>query len=246
MKFLITFVFVATLGALSAQSFKSQQLQKSRVAAAYKEKGAFIDSLFKSKSITKPEVYIRAFKKEMILEVWAKNKKDTVFQKLIDFDFCSSSGGPGPKRQRGDMQIPEGFYYIKHFNPYSNFHLSLGISYPNDADRKKTDAEDTGGDIYMHGNCVTIGCIPITDNKIKELYIIAVEARNNGQRKVPVHIFPCKMEGATWEVVKANHSYSQELLDFWKTIEPAYHYFEKTKKIPPMLIDDEGNYYLKR
>ena len=205
-----------------------------------------VDSLFAAKGISSPEIYIRAFKAEMILEVWAKDQKDTVFQKLIEFDFCSSSGGPGPKRQRGDMQIPEGFYHIKHFNPYSNFHLSLGISYPNEADRKKTTAEDAGGEIYMHGNCVTIGCIPITDNKIKELYIIAVEAKNSGQKKVPVHIFPCRMEGEIYEQVKANHSYSQELRHFWESLEPAYRYFEGKKKIPLTSIDEKGNYLLKQ
>jgi len=42
-----------------------------------------------------------------------------------------ASGKLGPKRQQGDMQIPEGFYHISGFNPASNFYLSLRINYPN-------------------------------------------------------------------------------------------------------------------
>lgn len=112
---------------------------------------------------------------------------------VCTYPFCASSGILGPKRKEGDRQIPEGIYYINHFNPVSNFHLSLGINYPNPSDKILSDPAQPGESFYIHGNCVTIGCIPISDDKIKELYILAVEAYNNGQVKIPVHIFPDRL-----------------------------------------------------
>lgn len=104
-----------------------------------------------------------------------------LFRLIKDYQICSLSGELGPKRQQGDLQVPEGFYWIDRFNPASNFYLSLGINYPNQFDRILGKSGELGGDIFIHGGCVTIGCIPITDDKIKELYLIAVEAKSNGQ-----------------------------------------------------------------
>ncbi len=53
-----------------------------------------------------------------------------------------------------------------------------------------------GGDIFIHGSCLTIGCLPLTDDKIKEVYLAAVEARAAGQAQIPVHIFPARLTEA--------------------------------------------------
>ena len=53
-------------------------------------------------------------------------------------------------------------------------------------------AGNLGGDIFIHGDCVSIGCIPITNTCIEELYVLAMEAKNNGQTKLPVHVFHLK------------------------------------------------------
>ena len=71
------------------------------------------------------------------------------------------SGTMGPKRLQGDYQVPEGFYYINEFNPNSNYHLHLGLNYPNASDKILSDSLRPGGDIYIHGSCVSIGCIPL-------------------------------------------------------------------------------------
>lgn len=83
--------------------------------------------------------------------------------------MCMQSGTLGPKRMEGDYQMPEGFYYINEFKPYSNFHLALGINYPNASDKVLSDARRPGGDIYIHGGCVSTGCIAISDQPIEEL-----------------------------------------------------------------------------
>jgi hypothetical protein len=104
------------------------------------------------------------------------------------------AGELGPKRKQGDNQTPEGFYAISYFNPRSDFHLSLHIDYPNRRDRAAgADGVKLGGDIFIHGGCLSEGCLAITDEGIRELYWLAVEARSVGQRRIPVHIFPARL-----------------------------------------------------
>ena len=90
-------------------------------------------------------------------------------------------GNPiGKKHFEGDGKTPEGVYYISHRNPNSTYHLSLGISYPNDEDRANAAAmgKPPGGDIFIHGGPPykatkqdwTAGCIAVTDKQIEEIY----------------------------------------------------------------------------
>jgi murein L,D-transpeptidase YafK len=102
------------------------------------------------------------------------------------------SGAMGPKRMEGDYQVPEGFYYINEFNPNSLYHLSLGLNYPNASDRILSDSSRPGNNIYIHGNCVSTGCIPISDVPIEELYYIASNVKAQGQDFIPVHVFPVR------------------------------------------------------
>ncbi len=228
-------------------SFKESQLQHSRVKAAYEEKEEIVNSYFQKKSLQQQgfHLFIRAFKKEQQLEVWIKEKNKTKYSLLTTYDFCTTSGTLGPKRREGDLQIPEGVYHINHFNPQSNFHLSLGIDYPNASDKILSDKQKPGGEIYIHGNCVTIGCIPITDEKIKELYILAVEAKNNGQEKIPVHIFPCRMDDDRMKFLNEEFSDSR-LIAFWKNLQDVYADFETTQQLNLSKVDKNGPYILVR
>lgn len=92
----------------------------------------------------------------------------------------------GHKQIEGDGRTPEGLYYINRKNPNSAFHLSLGISYPNDADRAAAKAlgKPTGGDIFIHGGRRrgdkrgpdwTAGCISVSNRKIEEIYSMVRE-----------------------------------------------------------------------
>lgn len=225
-------------------SFKDNQKKYERVKNAYAQKENFIKTLFQKKNINYSsfEIFIRAFKKENLLQVFAKNKTDKKFQLLIEYDFCTLSGELGPKRKQGDMQVPEGFYHIERFNPVSNFYLSLGVNYPNKSDRILGNKNNLGGDIFIHGNCVSIGCIPITDEKIMELYLLCVEAKSNGQEKIPVHIFPAKMNDSGMKFLSEN--YNSSLNSFWKNLKPAYDFFEKNYFLPEISVKEIGQYYL--
>ncbi len=89
-------------------------------------------------------------------------------------------GAPlGHKRQQGDQRTPEGDYRITYRNDRSRFHLSLRISYPNDADRRQAVARgvDPGGDIMIHGATPpgsrtdwTEGCIAVTDAEMDAIW----------------------------------------------------------------------------
>lgn len=91
----------------------------------------------------------------------------------------------GHKRFEGDGRTPEGSYLIDRRNPDSLFHLSIGISYPNEADIAFAEAQgrSPGKDIFIHGGPRrgidpvnvrdwTAGCISVTDRQIEEIYAI--------------------------------------------------------------------------
>lgn len=222
--------------------FKTEQLKHQRVKAAYTEKEETVNGWLKAKSITKPHIFIRAFKEEGTLEVWAKNVEAVEFVQIHSFSICAKSGDLGPKRKQGDRQVPEGFYHIDRFNPWSSYHLSLGINYPNASDRILGNKSRLGGDIFIHGSCVTIGCLPITDDKIKELYILCVEAKNNGQKKIPVHVFPERLSDAIMIKLRESHKEHKELLAFWSNLQVGYKYFEVHHKLPSITVDNTGKY----
>jgi murein L,D-transpeptidase YafK len=237
-------ILLATLLFMSAatESFKESQLKFSRVKAAFEEKEEAVKEIFQTKGLSpQGSLFIRAFKLEEELEVWVRGEKE--YQLLVTYPFCTSSGTLGPKRKEGDLQIPEGVYHINHFNPYSTFHLSLGINYPNASDRILSDKEHPGGAIYIHGNCVSIGCIPITDDKIKELYVMAVEAKNAGQEKIPVHIFPARVDEGKVDKLIRDYNTPTLTADLWRNLSLIYQHFESTHQLKNFKVNDKGLYY---
>lgn len=101
-------------------------------------------------------------------------------QVLRGYDVELGFAPEGHKTQEGDGRTPEGRYYIDRRNPNSAFYLSIGISYPNAADRAQAAARgvDPGGDIFIHGTPRpfrrkrdwTAGCIAVTDAEMREIY----------------------------------------------------------------------------
>jgi murein L,D-transpeptidase YafK len=227
-----------------ADSFKSEQLQYSRVRTAYAEKEDAATALLTEKGIDREsmKIYIRALKLSEVMQVWVTDKNSAEYQLLVEYKFCTNSGKLGPKRKQGDYQIPEGFYHVDRFNPHSAFYLSLGINYPNNSDRKLSPHSNLGGDIFLHGDCVSIGCIPITDEKIKELYFFAVEAKNNGQSKIPVHIFPWEMTEKNLQWLKVIFPGEDKMHKLWDNLKEGYDYFEANRKLPNVSIGSDGYY----
>ena len=223
-------------------TFKEQQLRYPRVRQAYTDTEAQVRQMLADKGIalSRAQVYLRGFKYDKELEVWAKNPEDAQYQLVTTYDICQTSGTSGPKRKQGDYQIPEGFYHINAFNPSSNFYLSLKVNYPNRSDAILGDTDQLGGDIFVHGNCVTIGCIPITDKHIKALYVLCVEARNAGQMQIPITLFPARPGGAAYGFLIEDGA--PQHLGLWEDLAKGYAYFEKHHTLPNVTFLANGRH----
>jgi len=231
----------------STSTFIDYQKAFPRASEAMKKREDTLQKQFKLKKLKWPAnyLYIRSFKYDSQLEIWVKDKIQDTFQLFKTYKVCALAGTLGPKRIEGDYQVPEGFYYINEFNPKSSYHLSLGINYPNSSDRILSDLQRPGGDIYIHGSCVTVGCIPVTDPQIEEIYILSAHAKNQGQDFIPVHIFPIRFN------VKRSQDYLNNLIfnnpslkPFTKKLEEAYNYFETFRQLPVIATDDKGQYFV--
>ncbi len=254
---LLSFAALLLAGAAAAQpsvsrggtsfSFIDYQKTFSRPSEALERKEDTLQKQFEAKKLSWPAkyIYIRSFKYDSQLEVWVKNEVQEPFKLFKTYKVCALAGTLGPKRMEGDYQVPEGFYYINEFNPKSNYYLSLGINYPNASDKILSDSLRPGSAIYIHGSCVTVGCIPITDQQIDELYILAAHAKDMGQDFIPVHIFPVRFN--VEKSVKFLENLTKDdpvLKKFAEKMEDAYDYFEKYRQLPVVMIGDKGQYII--
>ena len=92
--------------------------------------------------------------------------------------ILAASGELGPKQREGDQQVPEGIYRIEWLNPNSSYHLSMRVSYPNEFDRAQARIEgrsNLGGDIMIHGNAVSLGCLAMGDEVAEDLFVLAAD-----------------------------------------------------------------------
>lgn len=135
-------------------------------------------------------VALLAFKQERRLELWGRASASGAARFVRSYAVLAASGGPGPKLREGDGQVPEGLYRIPLLNPNSAFHLSMRVDYPNAFDRAQARHEGRtrlGGDIYIHGSAVSIGCLAMGDEAIEELFVLAADV---GVRQIRVLIAP--------------------------------------------------------
>jgi murein L,D-transpeptidase YafK len=181
------------------------------------------------------------FKEERVLEVWAAAAADGPFVHVGDHTVCASSGGPGPKARTGDGQVPEGLYRVTTFNPWSQFHLSMRLDYPNAADRARNPGVPVsalGGDIFVHGNCVTIGCIPIGDAAIEEVYLAALDTRGRGGQ-VSVLILPARPGGSRWKILNEQSPANAGL---WRSLGAISERLDTSHRLPRVTTGADGTY----
>jgi murein L,D-transpeptidase YafK len=231
------------VNAQSESDFRTKQFQSDRVVKAWEKYEKPLRNLFNLKNLQWPaqDIYIRAFKLQNELEIWARDNSSDSYKHVNTYGICALSGKLGPKRQRGDKQVPEGYYFIEEFNAYSEYHLSLGISYPNYSDLINTHGSQPGGNIYIHGGCLTVGCIPMGDEVIKEIYTICLNARLNGQNYIPIHIYPTRLSENGIAFLQKEKSGSN-MMPFWRTLKAGYDYFEQNHKLLPVMYSTTGNY----
>ena len=102
-----------------------------------------------------------------------------------------------------------------------------------------------GGDIFVHGSCVTIGCVPIGDDAIKELYVVAVEARAAGQARIPIHLFPTRLDAGGLAYLDRLPGADRALKEFWHGLRPGYDAFERDRVVPEVAVDAAGRYQVR-
>ncbi len=113
---------------------------------------------------------------------------------LKGYDIGLGFAPQGHKQFEGDGRTPEGQYVIDRRNPNSEFHLSVGISYPNHQDRAyaSTQGKTPGGDIFIHGKPKkyedaprdwTAGCIAVSNREIERIYAMVRDG-------TPITIYP--------------------------------------------------------
>lgn len=241
---ILTIFIIMSLAFTNKNDFLNDQKLYKRVRTAISEKENFVEKSLADKSIEASnfDLLIVAYKDISELELYAKKKNESEYSLLKSYSICEESGSLGPKRKQGDFQVPEGFYFIDRYNPSSNFYLSLGINYPNQSDRIKSNASNLGGDIFIHGNCVTVGCLPMTDDAIKEIYLYAVYAKNNGQSKIPVYIFPFKMTDQNFNKYASEYKSNKSLVAFWKNLKRGYDSFISDKTELKVRVLESGDY----
>ena len=144
------------------------------------------------------ELALLAFKDSRTLEAYARHP-DEGWRFVKAYPVLAASGEPGPKLREGDRQVPEGVYRVELLNPNSRFHVSLRLGYPNDFDRRMAQADgrtELGGDIMIHGNAVSIGCLAMGDEAAEDLFVLAALA---GKERVTVIIGPTDFRSSSTE-----------------------------------------------
>lgn len=242
MKQFLLFVFCISLSASSfAQTRTAQKMQ-----SVFSRNQDSVQAQLQRAGFSKTPVgiFLRSFKYNKELQVWLKPDNRSPYKLFKTYAVCTQSGTVGPKRVEGDYQVPEGVYYINEFNPNSAYHLSMGLNYPNASDRILSDPRRPGSAIYVHGNCISTGCIPITDRYMEELYVLSSMIKEQGMQEfIPIHVFPINYtdkKSLTWFQPILNND--EGLKKYNANLKEVFDYFETKKELPIVLVNGSGEY----
>ncbi|WP_276134515.1 L,D-transpeptidase family protein [Polluticoccus soli] len=240
------FASAVSYGQDDVQTFRNFQFSFNRVSQAWTKTNDTLQKLFRQQGLSYPpsDIYIRTFKAQNEMELWARDNDTAEYKLVKNYRICALSGILGPKRVEGDRQVPEGLYFIEDFNPKSDFHLSMLLNYPNYSDMVLGDKAKPGGDIYIHGGCVTVGCMPMTDGVIQELYTLCLNAKLSGQTYIPVHIFPTRFTKTGLNFLGTAYAGDDAKQRFWVNLKSGYDYFERYHRIQPVMYTPDGKYVL--
>ena len=198
------------------------ELERARAGSVY---GATLALLETKDMVRTAPILVRVYKESRELEVWKQDRSGR-FALLKTYGICHYSGTLGPKKAEGDLQAPEGFYSVAlgQMNPHSIEYLAFNVGYPNAFDRA---LGRTGDSLMIHGGCRSVGCYAMTDAQIEEIYGLAYEAFQGGQREIQVQAFPFRMTAANME----RHG-GDPNAPFWQMLKRGSDIFEATD-LPP-------------
>ena len=181
----------AATQSLAPRTWKSLMTKSESPRAQAPSPASDLPALFAGKGCPYPpkRLAMVAIKDEKRLELWAPGA-DGTWKLLKEYPILAASGHAGPKLREGDRQVPEGVYEVVLLNPRSNYHLSLKLDYPNEFDREMARSDgrtDLGGDIFIHGEKASIGCLAVGNPAIEEIFALVKET---GKERVKVLIAP--------------------------------------------------------
>jgi murein L,D-transpeptidase YafK len=177
-------------------------------------------------------ILVRIFKEESELEVW-KQTKEGQYDLLKTYPICRWSGELGPKVKQGDRQAPEGFYMISPglMNPNSAYYLAFNMGFPNAFDKA---LGRSGANLMVHGDCSSSGCYAMTDDQIGEIFALARESFDGGQRAFQVQAYPFRMTPTNMAKHRDNPN-----MAFWRMLKEGNDHFEVTRQEPKVEVCDK-------
>ncbi len=177
-------------------------------------------------------IFLRLFKEEKQLEVWAANTTQHNFQLIKTYPIRAYSGNLGPKMREGDGQLPEGFYFIsaKRLQPNTRHHLGLDLGYPN---RYDVHHARTGSKLWIHGGASSQGAFALLPSDMEEIYALAESALSKGQRYFRVHVFPFKMTDQRTDLACKQFP---RWAPFWSNLKEGYDFFEIVNRPPDVQL----------
>jgi len=178
------------------------------------------------------KVTLIGLKQERELQLYAAGTNG-VYHWIRSYPILAASGTQGPKLRQGDRQVPEGLYRIESLNPNSRYHLALRVNYPNAFDRAQAEAEgrgSLGGDIMIHGNAVSIGCLAMGDTAAENLFVLAAVT---GVPNVLVILSPVDFRVRT--VARYHPGTPPWVPALYATIQAGLRKYERPQEAPPVV-----------
>jgi murein L,D-transpeptidase YafK len=76
------------------------------------------------------------------------------------------------------------------------------------------------------------GCIAISNDKIKELYVYCIEAYNSGQEVIDITIFPAMLKANTYASLTSRYKKDKDKISLWADLKKSYDLFDQSR-VPP-------------
>ncbi len=198
------------------------------------------------------DILFVVYKSELEFQVWAKKRNmNSAYALIASYPITDPIVSKlGPKSKYGDTLTPEGFYSVNFYSSFrwSDYYLAFRVSYPNIFDHARRSfwgvTGKTGGDINIHGCCVSIGCIPLGNPVIEEIFLLSRTNQMKGS-DIKIMIFPFKFDIIdTRNIYWGDSRIISRIKDFWMSLENFHKYFKTYSKIPDLNIDHNTGYYV--
>ncbi|HBS87241.1 MAG: hypothetical protein A2W91_03405 [Bacteroidetes bacterium GWF2_38_335] len=235
--------------------------------------GSSMKKWCEDKGVAYPPQYVmyRVFKYDEEIEVWAGKSNTDSLTLIQTFRICAMDKFPGPKNTEGDGKTPEGFYSCSNLygSSYGFMWIKLNtgdvdeygevgggssfklfVNYPNNVDRNRITrnfpGRKTGGDICIHGNCVSAGCISFKNRVFLAVYGFQRKHNSAKYGNIQIHIFPYRFDKHNAETFFEYSDYmaldKEVLIKFWDNLKEGFDKFNETHK--PLKVTQSGEKYL--